>query len=271
MWNHAKQRLDTNRARNVVPDLANSAAPVPPVLAPVLMMGFWMLLGGAAGIKAVQGIWRFLDLGRGEVAIAMPVGCVIGALAGALLGLIRNPRALVLLMAVYAGSAAGAVAGKAPWGDIGEIAGQIAGGVIGGLAWAAWLWIERRKESLVGAQIFRLGRHGSTQESRDSKGRISLDEARSVGARLGLEWAKVDLEQFRRGLEVELEHGTKDPKTNVTNDDVLLTGRIAWAHLKEIEDYYTRLDRLESEAKQQTADRGVHGGNLDRASDHRKG
>lgn len=84
-----------------------------------------------------------------------------------------------------------------------------------------------------------------------NKRRISLDEARSVGARLGLDWAQIDLEQFRRGLEVELEHGAYDPETNVTGDDVLQTGRIAWAHLKEIRDYYTRLDRLEAEAKEQ--------------------
>jgi hypothetical protein len=81
-----------------------------------------------------------------------------------------------------------------------------------------------------------------------SKRRISADEAKRVGAALGLDWKKVDLEQFRRGLEVELEHGARDPETNVTNDDLTLTGKIAWAHLKEFADYYTRLDRLEAEA-----------------------
>ena len=78
--------------------------------------------------------------------------------------------------------------------------------------------------------------------------RISPDEARQVGASLGLDWKKVDLEQFRRGLEVELEHGARDPETNVTNDDLTLTAKIAWAHLKEFPDYYTRLDKLEAEA-----------------------
>ena len=77
---------------------------------------------------------------------------------------------------------------------------------------------------------------------------IGVDEARKVGSWLGLDWAKIDLEQFRRGLEVELEHGSRDPQTNITNDDVTLTGKIAWAHLKEFPDYYTRLDRLEREA-----------------------
>ena len=82
--------------------------------------------------------------------------------------------------------------------------------------------------------------------------KIPVEEARSVGTQLGIDWTKIDLEQFRRGLEVELEHGACDPETNVTSDDLLLTGKIAWAHLKEIRDYYTRLDRLESEAEDQS-------------------
>jgi hypothetical protein len=80
------------------------------------------------------------------------------------------------------------------------------------------------------------------------KRRITADEAKQVGSTLHLEWTKVDLGQFRRGLEVELEHGARDPDTNVTNDDLILTGKIAWAHLKEFRDYYTRLDKLEAEA-----------------------
>lgn len=80
------------------------------------------------------------------------------------------------------------------------------------------------------------------------KRRISADEARQVGGILGVDWTRIDLEQFRRGLEVELEHGARDPETNVTNDDLSLTGKIAWAHLKEYRDYYTRLDKLEAEA-----------------------
>lgn len=87
-----------------------------------------------------------------------------------------------------------------------------------------------------------------------SKRQISLEEARAVGMQLGVNWTKIDLEQFRRGLEIELEHGTHDAETNITNDDLDLTGKIAWAHLKEIHDYYTQLDRLESEAEGQTLD-----------------
>ena len=83
------------------------------------------------------------------------------------------------------------------------------------------------------------------------KRQFSVQEARTVGTQLGLDWTKIDLEQFRRGLEVELEHGAIDPETNVTGDDLVLTGKIAWAHLKEIRDYYTRLDQMEAQAKSQ--------------------
>jgi hypothetical protein len=79
------------------------------------------------------------------------------------------------------------------------------------------------------------------------KRQFSVQEARAVGMQIGLDWTKIDLEQFRRGLEVELEHGAIDPETNVTGDDLVLIGKIAWAYLKEIRDYYTRLDRLEAE------------------------
>lgn len=80
------------------------------------------------------------------------------------------------------------------------------------------------------------------------KRKMSTEEARKVGDSLGIDWRKVPLEEFRRGLEVELEHGAHDPETDVTHDDMTLTGKIAWAHLKEFADYYTRLDKLEAEA-----------------------
>lgn len=83
------------------------------------------------------------------------------------------------------------------------------------------------------------------------KRQFSTEEARSIGTQLDMDWSQIDLEQFRRGLTVELEHGAMDPETNVTGDDLLLTGKIAWAHLKEIRDYYTRLDQMESEAESQ--------------------
>jgi hypothetical protein len=76
-----------------------------------------------------------------------------------------------------------------------------------------------------------------------------LDEARALGDRLGIDWTRFEAEQFRKGLEVEFEHGAGDPETNVTNDDPILTGKIAWAHLKEIPDYYDRLEQMEAEGE----------------------
>lgn len=80
--------------------------------------------------------------------------------------------------------------------------------------------------------------------------RFTKVDAEQIGAEIGIDWAAAafDVEQFRMGLEVELEHGAHDPETNVTGDDELLTGKIAWAHLKELPDYYTRLAVMEGEA-----------------------
>lgn len=77
---------------------------------------------------------------------------------------------------------------------------------------------------------------------------FTADEAKNIGEQLGINWSKFDVEQFRQGLDVELEHGTRDPQTNVTNDDPLLTGKITLAHLNEFPDYYTRLDEMEKAA-----------------------
>lgn len=76
-------------------------------------------------------------------------------------------------------------------------------------------------------------------------------EARQIGEQLGINWSKspFDVEQFRSGLDVELEHGRRDPLTNVTEDDPITTAKIALAHLNEFPDYYTRLTKLEEEAK----------------------
>ena len=77
------------------------------------------------------------------------------------------------------------------------------------------------------------------------------DEAKQIGRRIGILWdhATFSVEEFRTGLEVELEHGTGNPLTDVTADDPDLTGKIAWAHLIETPDYYERLSRMESEAE----------------------
>ncbi len=83
------------------------------------------------------------------------------------------------------------------------------------------------------------------------KRKFTSEEAKWAGDELGIDWLKFDLEQFRMGLEVELEHGVVDPVTNVTNDDLTMTAKIALAHLKEIPDYYTRLKKMEAEAEAQ--------------------
>jgi len=81
-----------------------------------------------------------------------------------------------------------------------------------------------------------------------AKKQFSLTEAKEIGDALGIDWRSFGVEQFQMGLEVELEHGARDPQTNVTDDDVLITGKIALAHLKEFPDYYTRLSAMEKEA-----------------------
>ena len=78
---------------------------------------------------------------------------------------------------------------------------------------------------------------------------FSTEEAQQVGDRLGINWTQVDIEQFRMGMEVELEHGVRNVVTNVTDDDRTLTGKIALAHLLEYRDYYTRLAKMEAEAE----------------------
>jgi len=75
------------------------------------------------------------------------------------------------------------------------------------------------------------------------------DEARTIGEAIGVDFTTIDLAEFKQGLTVELEHGSHDPDTNVTDSNELVTGKIAWAHLKEIPDYYTRLLKMEQEAE----------------------
>lgn len=79
--------------------------------------------------------------------------------------------------------------------------------------------------------------------------RFTAEEAKNIGEQLGIDWSKFTIEEYRLGLDVELEHGTVNPVTNVTNDNPLLTGKIALAHLNEIPDYYTRLAKMEEEGE----------------------
>ena len=83
------------------------------------------------------------------------------------------------------------------------------------------------------------------------KAQFTVAEARAAGERIGIDWStsRFDVDQFRMGMDVELEHGTHDAETNVTNDDVVVTAKIARAHLNEFPDYYTRLAVMEADAE----------------------
>lgn len=78
---------------------------------------------------------------------------------------------------------------------------------------------------------------------------FKIEQAKRTGETLGINWSKFNIEQFRLGMDVELEHGTIDSHTNVTDNDPLVTGKIAFAHLSEYPDYYTRLEKMENEAE----------------------
>ena len=84
----------------------------------------------------------------------------------------------------------------------------------------------------------------------DVKNHFTEQQAKEIGEQLGVDWSKFDVEQFRHGMDVELEHGTENGVTNVSNDDPLTTGKIALAHLNEFPDYYDRLDKMEQEAEE---------------------
>lgn len=80
--------------------------------------------------------------------------------------------------------------------------------------------------------------------------RMAEDEARKLGERIGIDWdtAEFTVAAFAQGCQVELEHGSRDPQTNVTSNDEEATGKIAWAHLKEDPEYYTKLAKMEKTA-----------------------
>ena len=84
-----------------------------------------------------------------------------------------------------------------------------------------------------------------------AKQHLTTEQARDIGDKLGIDWSRFDVEQFRMGLDVELEHGRRDPSTDVTGNDPILTGKIALAHLNEFADYYTRLQKMEQEADEE--------------------
>jgi|GEM_PF-2242322 len=74
---------------------------------------------------------------------------------------------------------------------------------------------------------------------------VTDKEAMQIGTALGIDWRNTNFDQFRRGIGVELEHGLVNRYTDVTHDDLLITGKIALAHLNELPDYYSRLEVIE--------------------------
>jgi hypothetical protein len=92
----------------------------------------------------------------------------------------------------------------------------------------------------------------------ETRHEFTAEEARRFGEEIGIDWASApfDVDQFRIGMNVELEHGLHDPLTNVSDDDPHITAKIALAHLNEFPDYYTRLEQMEEEAKHDWAERG---------------
>jgi hypothetical protein len=84
-----------------------------------------------------------------------------------------------------------------------------------------------------------------------AKQHFTTEEALKIGTKLGIDWSRFNVDQFRTGLDVELEHGLISPSTDVTGNDPILTGKIVLAHFNEYADYYTRLKKMETEAKEQ--------------------
>ncbi len=88
--------------------------------------------------------------------------------------------------------------------------------------------------------------------------RFAVAEAIEVGARIGIEWRMVDGEECRKGLAVEIEHGSHHPQADVSHD-MLVTGKIAWAHIKAYSDDDSCLETMETEAQRHWAERGRTG------------
>jgi hypothetical protein len=95
--------------------------------------------------------------------------------------------------------------------------------------------------------------HTQKEKNMSEKKHFTTEQATEIGDKLNMDWDRFDVEQFRMGLDVELEHGLNEPATDVTGNDPILTGKIALAHLNEFADYYTRLEKMEREAEEEIA------------------
>jgi uncharacterized protein YcfJ len=148
-------------------------------------------------------------------------------------------------------------AGRSPWDPVnGFRVGALTGGVVGVLV-SIGLSVTPLGPVAVGVVAggilgYRTEKHkqGESTRSTTMKTTFTTAQAEEIATQIGLDFAehRFDVEQFRMGLAVELEHGLEDTRTNVTGDDTTTTGKIAWAHLNEFPDYYTRLAAMESEA-----------------------
>lgn len=81
----------------------------------------------------------------------------------------------------------------------------------------------------------------------NNKKNITKKQAYVIGKKLGIDFNRISVDTFRKAMQVELEHGTAYPLTNVTDDDLLITGKITLTHLLEFPDYYQRLEIMEKQ------------------------
>jgi menaquinone-dependent protoporphyrinogen oxidase len=108
-------------------------------------------------------------------------------------------------------------------------------------------WAQTIADTLRGKET--RGEVGESEEVRMTYPYFTKEDAKRVGDILKVDWKRIELEQFRKGMDVELEHGHINPLTDVTHNDAVATGKIALAHLNEFPDYYTRLEKMEAEAE----------------------
>ena len=115
----------------------------------------------------------------------------------------------------------------------------------------------RLSANRIGETLTRLQGTAASMGDMTSSTQFTADQAREIGEQIGIDWATApfDVEQFRSGMDVELEHGHRDAETDVTGSDPVVTGKIALAHLNEFPDYYTRLALMEAEAEAYWAER----------------
>jgi hypothetical protein len=87
----------------------------------------------------------------------------------------------------------------------------------------------------------------SDPEATDPMSTLVMEDIKDIGTQIGIIWDDVEftVEAFGQGLLIELEHGSKDPETDVTHNDMFTTAKIAWAHLKEDPKYYDKLKTIE--------------------------